>query len=44
MFSIHIIIILTLVPRPEGVKVEGLVVGLAHPGQPRGVVLQQAVD
>ena len=43
MFSIHIIIILTLMPRPEDVKVVGLVEGLAHPCQPRGVVFQQAV-
>ena len=44
MFSIHITIILTLMPRPEGVQVVGLVVSLAYPGQPSGVVLQQAVD
>ena len=31
-------------PGPEGVQVVGLVVCLAHPGQPRGVVLQQGVD
>ena len=44
MFSIHITIILTLMPRPEGVHVVGLVVSPTYPGQPSGVVLQQAVD
>ena len=37
-------IILTLMPRPQGVQVVGLVVGLPHPGQLRGVVLQQGID
>ena len=37
-------IILTLIPWSEGVQVVGLVVGLPHLGQLRGVVLQQGIN